>query len=284
MIKLLNNTKKMAQLDSNFAFLEQYSIGWIYLDLKDYDQAFKHIKQAQEIDPFNYLVYRQLAAYSWHVQDYKQVVRNYEKIAQLKEHDPYNISNAAVANELFADKGIALKYMTKAAEFEKAWLVDLGMFYLHRGEFDKGISVLEQYVDFDARLRLAYARLMKNQYQLAAVEFEEALKELNFTKGTDIYNRVFSDGNFNIKTLRKYINNVFNELAYSFLNHPIYKSYFYAALGEVDSAFVNINKALEEDSPIWIYYLIMRSPAMEKLKADPRYDALIKRLKLEEYL
>jgi len=225
-----------------------------------------------------------LAAYYWHVKDYKRLVSNYEKTVKIKEYDPNNLSYAALANELFADKNIALKYMTKAAELENAWLPNLGIFYLHRGEFDKGISVLEQYVDFEARLRLAYARIMKNQYQPAVVEFDEALKELNFTKGTDIYNRVFGDGIYNNKTLRTYFNTVFNELAYSLLNRPDYKSYIYAALGDADSTFVIINKGLEENMHIWIYYLIMRSPAMEKLKADPRYDALIKRLKLKKYL
>ena len=119
------------------------------------------------------------------------------------------------------------------------------------------------------------------------------LSNRGFSKRTESYNRYFSNGNFDITNVRAYFRDIFSStqlsetLKLSYLKLSYLRSYLYAAANDVDNAFVYINKTLEEDlsyETLYTYYLLLRSTAMDNLKSDPRYDELITRLKLQEYL
>ena len=60
---------------------------------------------------------------------------------------------------------------------------------------------------------------------------------------------------------------------------PIYYSFVHIGLGDIDRAFIWLEKACDERSS-WLIY-IHRSPIYERLRIDNRYNALLRKMNLE---
>jgi len=60
---------------------------------------------------------------------------------------------------------------------------------------------------------------------------------------------------------------------------PYFIAYLYASAGDADAAFQWLQKAIDEPDNFVLYLRI--DPAFDKLHSDPRYQQLLKRLKLD---
>jgi tetratricopeptide (TPR) repeat protein len=182
----------------------------------------------------------------------------------------------------------AIKEMEQALELDPVSVTinrELGTVYYFAGQFDRAISALKRTLEMDpsmmyAHLDLGLAYLAKSMYEEALAEFQ---REREISKGAHAWAEV--------GTVRTYVEmskpDEAQKVLDDLLDHsktgyisPYSLACFHFALGENDDGFTLLDQAYLEKDP-WLCWLKI-GWVFEGVRSDPRYTALLEKMKLDK--
>ena len=242
-MKALSLDQNLAEARTSVAFVK------IVGDL-DFEGAEKELQQAIKLNP-NYSSAR--AYYAWHLSCIGQFERALEEVNHVNRLDPLNIDKSKVIGDIHY---LARRY-DKAAE-----------------EYKKSVNIAPNNPAYHNWLGRAYRELSK--YEDAMEEFQKALELTNSSPGTDIAITYAKMGNTveAEAVLEKVL-----ELSKQEYVSPVSIASAYFYLDKNDRAFEWMNKAFEDRD----FYLatLKVDPAFDRVRTDPRYTALLKKVGLQ---
>ena len=131
---------------------------------------------------------------------------------------------------------------------------------------------------------LAHIYLYNKNFIEGVAYAKKAYDMVQFPKRDEIYKKAFPDGIIDERSTKNYYRGIMEEVNKK--KDPGFPltalTMWYAFIDEKDSVFVLLNKIDDTQStflPLWI-----QCAMFDTLRSDPRYDALIKKLKLEKYI
>ena len=285
------------RLDSNYALAyaalaDSYNAmtAYPYLSPKEaVPQAKAAAKRALEIDPTlaeaHTALANSLACFDW---NWAEAEREFKRAIELNPND----SGARWRYGMFylmllGRSSEAIAEGKRAVELEPLNLnhgANLSGIYFHARQNDKAFEQAKQVFDLDpnfivGRWALSQASIVKGMYAEAITLNEQSLQ-------TDPTNQVFLRfaGLAYAKAGRRKeaeeIIHRYRRLARTEYVMSYHLALIYAALGEKDKAFAELEKAFEEHD-----YLLPRikvEPFLDPLRDDPRFKELVKRLNLPE--
>ncbi|MFC2142560.1 protein kinase, partial [Acidobacteriota bacterium] len=264
-------------------------LGW-YSHLSPFD-AFPKAKaaalRALEIDDDLAEAHASLAAYFlWHEWDWISAEREFKRSIDLNP-------GYATAHHWYADcltimrrADEAIAEMKRAQELDPLSLIintDLAKEYLYARNYDQALKQCEKTLELNPNFYRVYKYLgqiyvQNSQLEEAISVFQDAkdlsrghpavLAWLGYVYG--LSGRVIE--------AHRLIEELENTSTQQYVS-PIYYSFVHIGLGDIDRAFIWLEKAYDERSS-WLIY-IHRSPIYENLRTDNRYDALLRKMNLE---
>jgi serine/threonine protein kinase/Tfp pilus assembly protein PilF len=264
-------------------------LGW-YSHLSPFE-AFPKAKvaalKALEIDDDLAEAHASLAAYFlWHEWDWISAEREFKRSIELNP-------GYATAHHWYADcltvmrrSDEAITEMKRAQELDPLSLIintDLAKEYLYARQYDQAINQCEKTLELNPNFYRVYkyfgqAYVQTSQLEEAIQVFQNA-KDLS--KGHPAvlawlgYVYGLSGRIIEAQGLFEELENISKQQYVS----PIYYSFVHIGLGDIDRAFIWLEKAYDERSS-WLIY-IHRSPIYESLHTDDRYNALLRKMNLE---
>jgi tetratricopeptide (TPR) repeat protein len=285
------------KLDPNYALAyaglaDSYNgmTAYPYLSPKEaVPQAKAAAKRALEIDPTlaeaHTALANSLACFDW---NWDEAEREFKRAIELNPNDSgthwrYGMFYLMVLGR--ADEAIAEG--KRAVELEPLNLnhgANLSGLYFHARQYDKAYNEAKQVFDLDpnfivGRWALSQSSIMKGMYTEVIVLNEESLRR-------ESTNQVFLRfaGLAYAKAGRRQeaeaIISRYREIAKSQYVMSYHIAVIYAALGEKDKAFAELEKAIQEHD-----YLVHRmnvEPFLDPLRDDPRFKEMLKRLSLPQ--
>jgi len=217
----------------------------------DWDGAEKEFKRAIELNP-NYPT-----AHQWYAEYLSCMARHEEAIEEIgiaQELDPLSLIITSTA----------------------------GILHYDAREYDKGIEQCKKVLDLDSAYSPAHNYLALNYIQKGI--YEEAIVELNKALGLG--------GGANLKAYlacayalageRAEAQKIFDDLkrmSHQEFVSPFYYAIYYFVIGENDQGFKHLDKAFEKRHYSMLF--IKNDPWFDGIRSDPRFKALLKKMKLE---
>ncbi len=246
--------EKALQLDDTL--VEPHAVlAGIHSGLFEWDGAEKEFRRALELNP------NDAATHLWYALTLDQEGRSSEAIAHVKraiELEPLNLK--------FND-GLGVMY-TGARQYDMA--VE---------QFKKTLEMDPNYAPALFNLALAY-RIM-GKYDLWLEEWKKGATLINDHEDialADEVAQVYSKAGYQAAVRREI--ELYQELAKRRYVDPAWIAFDYANVGEKDKAFAWLEKAYAEKSDSLANIKIVR--AMDGLRSDPRYAALLKKMGLPQ--
>ena len=266
------------------------TLGYLsYLDPLDaFTRARDAATKALELDPSLAEAHASLAYYNlYHAWNWAQAENEFKKAIELNPnyaiaHDWY--SYYLVAMGRFDD---AWKEATRAHELDPLSVTistDLGFNYFYRHDYDNAISQLRGTLSASPHFALAHLWLGR-AYQQKKM-YSEAIDEFNKTDAAlpgwvvTIAGMGNAFGEWGHRADAEQILVSLDEMTRSKYVTPYGIALVYAGLGDKNQAFVWLNKALQGRSH-WLVWL-NRDPRWERIRSDPRFADLAKRVGLPE--
>jgi serine/threonine-protein kinase len=243
--------------------------------------------KALEIDDTLAEAHASLAAfYLWHDWDWEAAEREFKRAINLNP-------GYATAHHWYADcltvvdrSNEAIAEMKRAQELDPLSLIistDVAKEFLYARKYDQAIQQCRKTLELDPNfyrvykyLGLAYAK--KSMFEEAITVFQKA-KDLSAGHPAILGSLGYA---YALSGRKREAQKMLNELEKKSKQQYISSIYFstiYIGLGEKDRAFEWLEKAYNERS-VWLIY-IHRSPIYDRIRSDPRYTDLLKKMDLE---
>jgi serine/threonine protein kinase/Tfp pilus assembly protein PilF len=249
-LKAKEAARKALSLDENLAEAHT-SVAFVKIigDL-DLEGAEKELQQAIKLNP-NYSSAR--AYYAWHLSCIGQFERALEEANHAYRLDPLNMNGPKLIGDIHY---LARRY-DKAVE-----------------AYQKLVNVIPYNPTYHNWLGRAYLEV--SQYEDALAEFQKALELTNGSPGTDIAITYAKMGK--IVEAEAVLENVL-ELSKKRYIFPVSIASVYFYLDKKDQAFEWMNRAYEEGDFNLITLKV--HPVFDRVRTDPRYIALLKKIGFE---
>jgi len=179
----------------------------------------------------------------------------------------------------------SMLYLKRAQELDPLSLeltADIGQAFYFSREFDRSIEQLQKTIEMNPNFAPAHTRL--GMTYLKKGMYEEAITEHKKATGIDERpGRVARLGYAYAVAGRrdeaqKVIDDLKEQQSKGRYVSPFHFALIYMGLGDKDQAFVLLEKTCEERSDM--LWDIKLSPKFDSLRSDPRFDALLRRMKL----
>lgn len=220
--------------------------------------------------------------YDW---DWEAARREFEKAIDLNP-------NYATAHHWFANYFVVTGKLDKAREEIKKALnldpnslvinTDVGWIYQNSREYDKAIHQIQNTLKLEpdfiqAHLALGFTYCLQKKYEEAIQSFEKA-KELSggYPLAIAALSYCYALAGRNNQALE--LLNQLKEISLQRYIPALYFALIYMGLGDNDSAFEWIDKALQERSGYLAYFAV--DPKVDMLRSDPRFREVLKRIGL----
>lgn len=246
-------TEKALKIDSNLAeaHISLAWIRWSYdLDWSAGDQEFK---RALELNP------SYATGHHWYAVYLLAMGRHAESLVQIKkaqELDPLSLMiNIDLGTVLFYGRrdDLAIEQYYKTVELDKNWVVSywrLAMIYAQKEMYNEALAATQNMKELLGDNDPLFLTTLGYVYSLSGKrdEAKKVLKELS-------------------------------ELSKHWYISPLRIALIYMGLGQKDQAFKWLEKAYEERD-FWMT-LIKTAPPFDRLRSDPRFKILLKKMNLE---
>jgi len=175
----------------------------------------------------------------------------------------------------------ALAEMRQALEIEPFSLIinrQYGVSLLFARKYDDGLAQLKRTIELDANFALAHSSIsmayrFKGDYASSIEEFARYLELIGENQSAALIRQSFADSGW-----QGFLRAMIGE--HRPLNLTPYNvAIFYAALGEKDKAFGELNRAYQNRETV--LGLLKVDPRLDSLRDDSRFAALIKRMNFE---
>jgi TolB-like protein/Flp pilus assembly protein TadD len=297
LLKAVDYYKQAIALDPNFA-LAYVGIATAYNSMgKDPDmspreaipQAKAAATRALEIDPAlaeaHAALADSLAIFDW---NWVEAERGFKRAIELDPNVSYihlsyagsYLTATGPANEVVAET-------ERAMELEPLSLINNTLLvtgYLYARQNDKALQQARKAYDLDpdfalVRLWLGLAYIANGKYDEAIDLGEDGLQK-SPSKPAFLYFIAQAYANSGRKVEAQQFINKFREAAKTQYVRTYYLACIYAALGDKDKAFAELEQSFEDKD----YFLprMKTDPLMDPLRGDPRFKAMLKRLNLPE--
>jgi Flp pilus assembly protein TadD len=213
----------------------------------DWRAALQAISRAIEIEPDHVLarVFKGVLLGSSGSSD--EAAAEFAKARELDPLSAYVVSCAGMASLMGGQANRAIAEFHEALELDREnvqALSSLGMAHARERDFGEAVSWFERTVDVTANMPIWQAGLGWALAEMGRAEEARAVL-------AGLLERAESE----------YVS-------------PLYISWVHSGLGETENAFGWVAKALEEKNP---YLTFWRMPVFDGLRADPRFDDLLRR-------
>lgn len=293
--KAIAQFRKALQIDSNFALAYlgySNAIGTLGIDETAppeelYPQVLFAVTKAVQKDPYLPQAHSALASLKAYYQ-YDLVGAEPEYKAAI-ELNPGSATVHGYYAWFLASTGRykqAVEQSKRAVELDPLSLgpkENLALIHFYYRRYHEATTVLQDVIQIapdnaDAHSVLGYVLLMQNRYKEALAQFEEErrLSPWSMFMRWDFAWLYAKMGNRSMA--RKYLDEL---LAYNrrrYFNQCLIAA-IYGNLGENDSAFVYLNRGYAHREPGLVSWL-KAAPALDPLRSDPRYAALLKKVGL----
>jgi len=231
-------------------------LGILYRNIYEWDKAIDIFEEAVELSPDNIVIKREYGITLTFIGEYDKAIERYKK-AQKLDFFTFDDNNAMGTTYFCArDYNKAIEYYKKAVKIDPSNETPIG--------------------------NLSYAYLVNEQYKDAADAYQKWFGLRKIPNADEIFEECFAAGEYNKPSLQKYLRNILEESDKT--NNPYtphYKARFYAYMDETDSAIVMLEKAFDEkDTNL---PRSMSDPVFDNLRSDPRFQALLTKMKLDKY-
>lgn len=296
LLKAVEQFNKAIEVDAGYApaysgLADCYTtLGYLsYLDpLDSFPRAREAAIRALELDPSLAEAHASLAYYNlYHAWNWAEAENEFKKAIELNP-------NYATAHDWYS------YYLVAMGRFDEAWrevnraheldplsvtiATDIGFNYFYRHNYDEAINQLRATLTVSPSLPLAHLWLGR-AYQQKKM-YSEAIDEFNKTDAAlpgwivTIAGTGNAYGEWGRQADAKQVLVRLNQMAREKYVTPYGVALVHAGLGDKDQAFAWLNKAVAGRSH-WLVWL-NRDPRWDRLRADPRFDELKKRVGLPE--
>ena len=228
-----------------------------------------------------------LVAY-WVEWDWSAAEKAFRRAIELNPSDPrpYGVCAWLLSNTGRNDEAIELakrSYQLDPISPETNWY--LGIVLLAAGKTDEAIRRFQASIDleptyFYAHNFLGRAYLQAGKITQAVAAFERA-RDLERENPENWANLAYAYGLSGKRDEAEKIIAYLKDLSRTNYVAPYYLAIAYAGLGDNEQTFKCIEQAYEDRSDSLILYLTA-DPQMQKIRSDPRYKEMLKRLNLPE--
>ena len=283
----------MAQ-EPAFARIAYSMLGEINLRRKQFDRAIAHHRKAIDIDPLDSESYINLAWTYWSLREWEQASDAFKKVVELDPENGGALQVLGCLLGILGQKERERECYLRAAELAPVQSIELGLWHLNYGDYEQAVSGLVQaendspnYVN--TSFYLFAARFLSGDFPEAEQSLSEWLKRLNYEDRAALRARAIPDGTVDRLSLIGYIRLILERFEKE--ERPIANSYearipatLYCLSGDLESAMETLEYAYEtfETDSYWLPWYI-RFSHFKPLHSDPRFGALIKKLKLDPY-
>ena len=294
LLKAIDQFNKAIEVDPGYApaysgLADCYTtLGYLsYLDPLDaFPRARDAATKALEIDPSLAEAHTSLAYFNlYHAWNWAEAENEFKKAIELNPnyataHDWYSYYLMAMGR--FDD---AWKEVNRAHELDPLSVsisTDIGFNYYYRRSYDEAINQLRATLSVSPKFPLAHLWLGR-AYQQKKM-YSEAIDEFNKTDAAlpgwvvTIAGMGHAYGEWGHQAEAKQVLVRLNEMARQKYVTPYGIALVYAGLGDNDQAFAWLNKAVAGRSH-WLVWL-NRDPRWDRIRSDPRFDDLKKRVGL----
>ncbi len=296
-LKGIDYFQQAIKLDPNFA-LAYASIADSYNSMgKNADlppkevlpQAKAAARRALEIDPTlaeaHGALADSLALYDW---NWAESEREYGKAFQLDPNVSYiHLTHGVSYSAPLGKRDEAVAELKRAVELEPLSLITnaiFGLSYLYAGQNDKALEQGKRAYDLDPNFRfgrqyLGNTYIVLGRYDEAIALAEEGLKTSPLSQEDLVIAGLASAKSGRRREAEQYLDR-FRELAKTRYVRTVFTASIYAALGDKDKAFAELEKSFEDKD--CFLPRIKLDPFMDPLRNDPRFKELLKRMNLPE--
>jgi len=296
LLKAIDQFNKAIEVDGGYApaysgLADCYTtLGYLsYLDPLDaFPRARDAATKALELDPSLAEAHTSLAYYNlYHAWNWAEAQNEFKKAIELNPnyataHDWYSYDLMAMGQ--FDE---AWKEVNRAHELDPLSVIistDIGFNYFYRRNYDEAINQLRATLSVSPKFPLAHLWLGR-AYQQKKM-YSEAIDEFNKTDAAlpgwvvTIAGMGNAYGEWGHRAEAEQVLTRLDELARAKYVTPYGIALVYAGLGDKNRAFVWLNKAVAGRSH-WLVWL-NRDPRWDRLRSDPRFADLTKRVGLPQ--
>ena len=296
-LKGIDYLQQAIKLDPNFA-LAYASIADSYNSMgKNADLPPKEVlpqakaagTRALEIDPTlaeaHGALADSLALYDW---NWAESEREYGKAFQLDPNVSYiHLTHGVSYSAPLGKRDEAVAELKRAVELEPLSLITnaiFGLSYLYAGQNDKALEQGKRTYDLDPNFRfgrqyLGNTYIVLGRYDEAIALAEEGLKTSPLSQEDLVIAGLAYAKSGRRREAFQYLDR-FRELAKTRYVRTVFTASIYAALGDKDKAFAELEKSFE-DKDCFLPRITL-DPFMDSLRDDPRFKDLMKRMNLPE--
>jgi tetratricopeptide (TPR) repeat protein len=176
-----------------------------------------------------------------------------------------------------------------ASEIDPSYLLELGLAYFHARMYEKAYATLKKVIEVVpnnawALWHLFPMYLSQERFEEGVFYAKQFFEVIDAPDRDTIYEQAFPNGIFDKNSTIKYLSS-FRAGRQSTENPallPRFRARLHTFAGSNDSAFVMLEKAFAtQDLDL---ARDIQSAFFDELRSDPRYDAFIRKLKLEKYI
>ncbi len=226
-----------------------------------------------------------LALYDW---NWAESEREYGKAFQLDPNVSYiHLTHGVSYFAPLGKRDEAVAELKRAVELEPLSLITnaiFGLSYLYAGQNDKALEQGKRTYDLDPNFRfgrqyLGNTLIVLGRYDEATALAEEGLKTSPLSQEDLVIAGLAYAKSGRRREAEQYLDR-FRELAKTRYVRTVFTASIYAALGDKDKAFAELEKSFENKD--CFLPRIKLDPFMDSLRNDPRYKDLLKRMGLPE--
>ena len=255
---------------------------------ESYAKALTAATRALQLDDAVAQAHTQLAEVKFYFEwDWQAARRGYERALELNPNNSHALARYSLFLSALDEQDAALKYATLAQSLDPIsptvrFAPGMALFYARR--YDDAIAAFLHLKDIPPFSLAASDHFGLGRAYAARGRFDDAIQEITLasklggplTAWTAEIARIHAETGNRTEALR-----LLGELtARGSAVTPANLAFIYAALGEVDRAFDELNRAADQRAPILLWANV--DPRLETLRGDARYRALTKRIGLPQ--
>jgi len=269
-------------------------LGDVYSRMNQFDKAIEHHRQAIDIDPLDSDNYDALAWTYWTLKEWEEAADAWERVVELDPENAYGFQLLGCILGILGQKEREWECYLQATELTPVQSIELGVWHLNYGDYEQAVTGLKQAEKVNpgypnTMFYLFAAQFLSGDYPGAERSLSEWLKRLNYEDRAALRAQALPDGGVNRASLIGYVRLILERFKEE--QRPISGSYearlpatFYCLSGDLESAMETLENAYEnfETDSHWLPWYI-RFSYFKPLHSDPRFQELIKKLKLDPY-